>query len=190
MATELEIKLRIGDPVALRERLRASGAEMRGRVFETNTFLDTAEHALFERGSGLRVRVTRPLDEKTEKEKALLTFKGPLAASPMRMREELEIDVSSAETLRTLLARLGFGAVLEFEKRRETWALGSCRVELDELPRLGWFVEVEGPELRAIAEVCARLQFAQTDALPMTYAEMTAKHGIEVDGLKRLRFET
>jgi adenylate cyclase class 2 len=63
----------------------------------------------------------------------------------LKSREEIELTVASSDDATQLLERLGFVRMLSFEKRRESWKLGGCKVELDELPYLGSFVEVEGP---------------------------------------------
>jgi hypothetical protein len=51
-----------------------------------------------------------------------------------------------------LLERLGLARMLSFEKRRESWR-SRCKVELDELPYLGCFVEVEGPAEQPVSAV-------------------------------------
>ena len=74
---------------------------------------------------------------------ATLTFKGPLEASAFKKRREIELAVSEADGMRRLLEAIGFVEVLRFQKRRESWRLDNCRVELDEVPRLGRFVEID-----------------------------------------------
>ncbi len=88
---------------------------------------------------------------------AELTFKGPREPGPAKIREELELGIDDADALAQILPRLGFVEVVSYEKRRETWRLDGCEIELDELPQLGWFVEVEGPALERVQAVCDRL---------------------------------
>jgi len=47
-------------------------------------------------------------------------------------------------------------------KRREVFAFDTCEVLLDEVDDLGCFVEVEGPTLKAVQSVCAKLQLSGT----------------------------
>jgi adenylate cyclase class IV len=45
---------------------------------------------------------------------------------------------------------IGYECRFSFEKLRESWMLCDCRVELDRLPLIGRFVEVEGPGADAV----------------------------------------
>ena len=71
---------------------------------------------------------------------------------------------------------LGLRAELTFEKRRESWKLGDCKVELDELPVLGKFVEVEGPSGEAVEAVRAQLRVADHPHISDSYIAMLMKH--------------
>jgi adenylate cyclase class 2 len=59
--------------------------------------------------------------------------------------------------------------MLSFEKRRETWKLGGCKVELDELPYLGSFVEVEGPADQEVMTVRDRLGLSDRPIVRSSY---------------------
>ena len=50
----------------------------------------------------------------------------------------------------SILAAMGFEKSLIVRKRRSSYRLGRCRVELDEVPLLGKFIEVEGPSTAAV----------------------------------------
>ena len=58
------------------------------------------------------------------------------------------------------------------EKRRRLWRLGGCEVALDELPTLGSFVEIEGPDDERITDVQARLKLAKLPHVAKSYAQM------------------
>jgi len=97
MATTLEreIKLRFDDPEEARAAVIAAGGTLlRGRRLQDDCLLDTADGFLRERGSVLRVR--------QESGTSLLTFKGPVQPSVMKLREELETAVGDG----TLVLRL------------------------------------------------------------------------------------
>ncbi len=91
------------------------------------------------------------------------------------------MDNASAASL--ILEELGFTAMLIFEKRRESWELGSCKVELDELPYLGAFVEIEG-EPEAIDAVAKILGLGKTPIEKEGYAAMLGDYGTthQMDG--------
>jgi len=48
--------------------------------------------------------------------------------------------------------------MLRLEKRRSSYRLGRCLVELDELPLGGFFVEIEGPGKTAIDAAARKLR--------------------------------
>src|SRR5690606_3272245 len=75
--------------------------------------------------------------------------------------------VSDARTAAHLLTALGYVSVISFEKRRRRWTLDNCRVEIDTLPYLGGFVEIEGPSEPIVLSVRRKLAL---DHLPMISA--------------------
>src|SRR5262249_5435065 len=134
-------------------------------VFEVNRMFDDASQSLLARGCGLRVREIRPVEAPRDDSQpdakpgsGILTFKGPEQPAAVKTREELETEVEDAVELTKILSRLGFQERVRYEKRRETWSLAGCEVAIDELPRLGWYVEIEGPDARSVEAVRARLE--------------------------------
>lgn len=182
MTREVEVKLQVPDPQRLRQRIRAAGAAVEQRVFEVNRILDTADRALQGRDCGLRIRTaeagagTRP--------RATLTYKGPREPGAVKSREELEIPIANAELTERLFHRIGFATVVVYEKRRETYTLSGCEIALDELPRLGWWVEIEGPAGSLVARVAQQIGLDAGAAVRETYVEMAARAGAE-DGQGR-----
>jgi len=144
MPTELEAKFAVDAHEPVRERLEALGAAFIGRVLETNTIHDHVDGRLRNGGCGLRVRGIEVLEGETLP--ATLTFKGPIQPSSFKKREEIEMPLADAESMRRMLEAIGFVEVLRFQKHRESWQLDNCRVELDDLPRVGLFLEIEGPD--------------------------------------------
>jgi adenylate cyclase class 2 len=156
MGKELEAKVRVESHEPVRARLTAVGAVRAGASGQVNRFLDTADRRLLAAGCGLRLR--------TADNGAAVTFKGPFEQGPFKLREELETEVGDASVLQGILERLGLQVTFEFHKRRESWTLDGCHVELDSVPGLGEFVEVEGPDEPAIRAVLGKLGL---DALPV-----------------------
>lgn len=202
MGTEIEYKFRLADAAPYRARLTALGAAFIERVRQLDRMLDAADRRLLAAGCGLRVRETWVLPAAAEttsaaapngphasRGTACVTFKGPRQAGPLKTREELETPVDDGATLRTVFARLGFEEVIRYEKRREVWHLNPCVVTLDELPDLGWWLEIEGPAPAAVEHVRSQLGLAQVAPAPETYVELAAQHGRSVeDGRRVLTF--
>ncbi len=151
MPVEIEAKMRVKSLDPLREKLKQTGAIQKSRVFEINTFFDTEDRSLLAADQGLRLRVNRPADGGDPT--FIITFKGPRLHGQLKSRDETELVVASDRDAVSMLQCLGFARVRSFEKRRESWSLQDCKVELDELPRLGPFVEIEGPSDEVVLKV-------------------------------------
>ena len=182
MAVELEAKMKVDDLDAVRACLRDVGAERIGSAIEENAYFDRPDGGMKQSDVGLRVR--RERDESTGESRFRLTYKGPQGAGDLKQREELESDVSDGDAVQAILDRLGLVRTLRFEKRRETWTLDGCEVVLDVLPRLGSFVEIEGPSESAVMGVRDRLGLASSPLLTVGYAAMLAEVAGEGSDLK------
>src|SRR5512139_1086939 len=128
MPVEVEAKIKVDSHEAVLERLTALRAMRICRVLETNHIFDSPDRSLLSGGRGLRVRICRA--EEGDDPPATLTYKGPRIQGPLKTREEIEVALDDGEAGRELIEALGFVEVLCFEKRRETWRLGDCTVEL------------------------------------------------------------
>lgn len=157
---EREIKLRFETLEAARAAvLRAGATPVRGRRLQEDCLLDTAEDLLRRRRCVLRVRM--------ESGKSLLTFKGPVQPSAMKLREELETVVGDGPLFLSILEELGFRVWFRYQKYREEFALHDVIVAVDETP-LGTFVEIEGGE-RGIATIAGELGRGPADYLLDSY---------------------
>lgn len=72
-----------------------------------------------------------------------LTYKGPKLDPTTKARREIVLPVEDEATARALVEALGFAAVAEVRKRRAHHRAAGFDVALDEVPGLGWFVELE-----------------------------------------------
>lgn len=170
MPLEIEAKMAVPDLQAVRDRLTALGAEPAGRTLEMNTFFDTEDRSLLAADEGLRLR--RNVSEATGADEHVITYKGPRQHGQLKSREEVELTVASSDDAARLLESLGFVRMLAFEKRRETWKLGGCSVELDELPHLGPFVEVEGPADEPVLAVREQLGLVDRPIVKSSYVAL------------------
>lgn len=188
MSIEIEIKIRARSHESVRAALRDGGAEYVSRVLETNRLFDLPDGALVKAGCGLRVRSVAVLDG--DGPEATLTYKGPREAGPLKRREELEVVVADAAVMTAILRALGYIERIVFEKRRESWRMNDCRVELDEVPLLGTFVEIEGPTEASIMAVRKHLGLADHAVEPQTYVALLMARGKDdASGPKVFRFE-
>ena len=144
---EREIKLRFDDALSARAAVAAAGAApIRARRLQRDSLLDTADGLLRMNRSALRVR--------TEAGTSVLTFKGPVHPSAMKVREEIETAVDDSAALLDLFEQMGFRVWFRYEKYREEFALGGSVIAIDETP-VGVFVEIEGDEAGVVAATAA-----------------------------------
>jgi predicted adenylyl cyclase CyaB len=174
MALEIEIKLKIDHLAPVRDRLRHLGATRLSEVLETNIFFDTADRVLLGSDCGLRLRCSR--DVHSHSDRLAISFKGPRGEGPVKTREEIEMIVDTQEAAIDLLARLGYDVVLTFEKHRESWLLDRCKIELDSLPELGSFVEIECPTQADVLRVQEKLGLSNVEGILQTYPDLVAHH--------------
>lgn len=166
---EIEAKMRLVDTAAMEQKLKSLGGVFEAEVFETNTYFDTDQRQLKSADRGLRIRVEKQADGGCA---VRITHKGPRAHGRLKSRSETEVTVTDADDAAALLRALGYVPVLTFEKRRRRWELGGCEVELDELPHLGSFIEIEGSSDEAVLAVREKLGLAETPLVRASYIAM------------------
>jgi adenylate cyclase class 2 len=168
---EIEAKLKVDSHEEIVKKLAELGAEFLQEQLQTDYYLDDANRSLTESDRCLRLR--RLQADQTER--VFLTYKGAKEQNRFKRRQEIELGIKDAASAQKLFAELGYKQVLVVEKKRRIWQLGQCEIALDELPMLGSFVEIEGPEEDKIAEVQKNLGLAHLPHIVETYACLMAK---------------
>jgi adenylate cyclase class 2 len=192
MARETEIKLRIAERKSFEKALRQLRARpLQGRaslrVRETNIVFDTPGRELSGKGQLLRIRTECAANSARGKRSAaptrvLLTFKAPVespggAAVRHKVREETELELSSADSFSKILEALGLRPFFRYEKIRSTYVLPAAArwargllIELDETP-IGDFVELEGSPA-AIDRAAKLLGFTPAQHILANYGQL------------------
>ena len=164
---EREVKLRFDSPEDARAAILAAGAApLRCRRLQEDALLDTEDETLRRRRCVLRIR--------TEGGKSLLTFKGPVQPSAMKLREEFETVVGDGAVLRRVLEELGLRVWFRYEKYREEYAAEDVTIALDETP-VGTFVEIEGGE-EGIQTMTRALGRTASDFILDSYRGLFVQH--------------
>ena len=166
MHTEIEAKLKVDSLQEVERKLAEVGAEFVGEQLQTDTYFDNADGFLKSDDRALRVRRQRA----GQKGKMFLTYKGAKEQNDFKKRQEIEIEIGDADSAEELLSALGYEKALVFEKKRRVWHLDDCIVSLDELPLLGSFVEIEGPDGQSIAGVRSKLGLSDLPHVIESYA--------------------
>ena len=160
MSDEIEVKYKGAGFARVRRALRGLGAAHQATVVQTDSYFDTPDGAMRRADEGLRLRRLRYLRRGRDRsgERAQLTFKGPTRRTArVKIRREVQTHVDCPAAIEEILRRFGLAPVLVVQKRRASYRLGRCTVELDELPLLGRFVEIEGPGERAVHSAAEKL---------------------------------
>jgi len=185
MSHEIEAKFKVADFRAVRGRLTGLGAVYLGTDLQTDSYYDTPDGRLLSEDKGLRIRQTRrlrgPSGSKSDI-RPLLTYKGPADGHKRaKIRREIQSRVDSHQALGDILAALGLKPTLTIQKKRASYRLGSCLVELDELPLLGRFVEIEAPTPRQIEALRGKLDI-QTEPCTDHYITLLTRACPRVSG--------
>jgi len=168
---EIEIKLEVVSPHAIKQRLKECGFVMvRRRHFESNIVFDFQDLRLQRSRALLRLR--------KEGHRHLLTYKGPPHASDSyKIRTEIETQVKDEGAFQQIFEGLGLRPVFRYEKYRASYAEGGWReaegaplLVFDETP-IGRYIELEGPA-RWIDRVAQRLGFNRQDYITVSYAAL------------------
>jgi adenylate cyclase class 2 len=169
MCVEIETKLKVDSLLGVERKLTKLGAEFLDEQTQTDYFFDDAKAALTTTDRCLRLR----RESVAGNERYFLTFKGAKEKSNFKKRQEIEIEIKEAKSTQKLLSALGYEKVLVIEKKRRLWHLGGCYIALDQLPLLGAFVEIEGPDDKTIADVQQSLGLADLRHIAKSYAQLT-----------------
>ena len=168
MNIEIEAKLKVDSLGEMKRKLADAGAEFLQEQLHTDSYFDNADETLTKTDSCLRLR--RQLVD--ESEGFFLTYKSAKQKSEFKKRREVEIEVQDGESAEKLLSVLGYNKILTFEKKRQLWRLNDCEIALDELPLLGSFVEIEGPDSEKIVDVQSNLELSDLPHISESYASL------------------
>lgn len=177
MPVEIEAKMRLTSRDMIIHQLKKAKARFVAQLSETNSYFDTSRGDLKSTDHGLRTRIeVTDAGLATERVVTTITHKGPRAHGALKSREETELVVDNARDAAKLLGALGYHHVLTFEKRRTRYELDGCRVELDELPVIGSFIEIEGPSEAAVLAVREKLEMSSSPVIKSSYIAMLKTH--------------
>ena len=169
MCIEIEAKLKVDSLPEIERKLTELGADFQAEQLQTDFLFDDANATLTTADRCLRLR----LQSVAGSERFFLTYKGAKEKSDFKKRQEIEIEIIEAQSTQKLLSALGYEKVLVVKKKRRLWQLGRCAVALDQLPLLGDFVEIEGPNNEEIANVQQSLGLAGSPHIEKSYAQLT-----------------
>jgi adenylate cyclase, class 2 len=168
MRYEVEMKFSLSDLSALESRLGELGATPSAPAAEVDVYFAHPARDFAQTDEALRIR--------RRAEGNWLTYKGPKIDATTKTRREIDLPLPSgdaaAEAWTELLKALGFVTVGEVRKLRRkakiAWQGRNVEISLDEVVRLGPFIEIE-----LIAEA------GDVEAAKKTLAALAEQLGLE-----------
>ena len=170
MAVELEAKMKVATLAGYHGCLESLGAEHVGQVVQRDHFFDRPDGSMIDEDCGLRLR----RESGRGSVDSQLCFKGPRQEGMYKQRLEVEFTVGDANAAVQFLEAVGFVPTITYEKRRDVYHLHGCDVCLDEVVRLGCFVEIEGPDEQSVSKVRALLNLQDCTPILESYVSMLA----------------
>lgn len=170
---EVEVKARVGDPKLVERSIIALGASPIGIETQADTYYSSPYRDLGKTDEAFRVRV--------QDNKYFLTYKGPKMDSLSKTRKEYEVEFNDADSMGNILSSLGFLPVATLVKKRKMFRLGDFLISLDEVRKLGDFIEVEvslrdskshEDKLESIFRLFEKLGISRDESIRKSYLEM------------------
>lgn len=171
MYTEIEAKLKVESLDEVKNKLIELGAEFVGEQSQEDILFDDTTGTMAKNDSCLRLR-KQVMSGRT---KYILAYKGAKEKSSFKKRCEIEIEVNNGDSAKELLSALGYEKKLVVEKNRFLWKLRGCEIALDTLKLLGYFVEIEGLNEKAIKDVQKSLGLENLKHIPKSYASLVSE---------------
>jgi len=159
---EVEVKILNVDRPKIEDRLIALGArkyfddEIKAKAF------DFEDEKIKKDKSLIRLRL--------EGTKAVLTFKKKLSAKESKICEELQVDVSNFEEMKSILEQLGLKETGSLVKHRISYVLNNVKFEFDKFKEENDFVpeflEIEANDEETLFKYVELMGFTKDDCKP------------------------
>jgi len=171
MNIEIEAKLKVGSHKSIERNLSKLGALFSASQKQIDYYYDDSKSTFTKEDKCLRIRRQSVNGD----DKYFLAYKGPKQKSNFKKRAEIEIEISDFEKTKTILQVLGYRQAIVVEKTRKLWKLNRCLVSLDNVKRLGNFVEIEGPDNKKIEKVKTLLGLENFVHIKQSYADLLSQ---------------
>ncbi len=156
---EVEVKVLNIDVAAAEEKLKSLNAALLSEALLRTVYLDFPNNSLRNIGVSLRVRK----EEGDCFEKSFVCLKKTLPGRVAKVREELDVQVSSFEEALELLKSLGLRETLKLVKKRKTYSLRDAKVMLDLYEGIPPLLEIEAANEEEVLRIAERLGYSKQD---------------------------
>jgi predicted adenylyl cyclase CyaB len=166
---EIESKFKVRSAGEIRAKLAEIGARFLSREFERDTYYAVPG------GANLTTVRLRDLGQKGLFTIKSMPTKGAPAKLGLKVLDEIQVEVEDASRFSRMLEILGFSAHSRKEKIRESYDWNGLPIFLDELPYLGFFLEIEASE-EGINAAASALSLDPTQAIGETYLQLFSRY--------------
>lgn len=184
MTIEIELKVKVDSFEQIAEKLQQIGADFDDDYRQTDYYFDDDDDSLVDSDRCLRLRRQHDHGDETFE----LTYKGKRQNNRFKSRREIGIKLDKAEEIMEVFTLLGYSERLMFEKKRQIWRTDGCDIALDELPLIGKFVEIEGPDDESIAATQKKLGMGHLKHIEHSYAHLLEEKLNQLDKKDRKIF--
>jgi len=137
---EVEVKAHAPqDKGALEEKLVEISARRVGEEFQEDVYFNAPHRDFAQTDEALRIR--KVTDESSEK--IFITYKGAKMDEVSKTRKEIEVGVEDSHKVADIFKSLSFRPVATVRKNRTIYTLKDLVITLDEVQKVGSFVEIE-----------------------------------------------
>jgi adenylate cyclase class 2 len=182
MSLEIEVKILEIDVAQIIAGIEQMGARCEGEWLLKTSIYDFGDRRLLKQQSYVRIR--------SEGAHWHMTYKRAPKEhrKDAKVREEFDMEIGDPQVAEQILLGLGLQRTLYFEKKRQHYRHGDIVFDIDELPRLPIYLEIEAPSSEAIYATMASLGIPAHKAVTWGPRELLAHYGIKIDHIKELRF--
>ncbi len=169
---EIEVKILEVNRTTLEKTLTSLGAQ---KVFDGDIetlFLDSKDGAIVKKKDVLRLR--------KEQDKTELTYKKVHVTQTAKTAEEYTVELSSLETMKTILENLDFKEIDSTQKHRVSYILDGARFDFDcyadDYGYIPEFLEIEAKSIDLIYKYAELLGFKAKDCLPWSTDQLISHY--------------
>lgn len=176
---EIEIKLPVEQLEGIKEKLLWMGFHKEATIREFDMYYNSEYHDVKKLGEALRIR--KSMDISSGRIQAQINFKGKKIDQVSMSRQEYETEVENPECMEKILIALGFSQVAGVEKTRCYMKRNEMTACLDQVDRLGNFLELEviaseesqrEEYLYAMEQLLKELGLSMEDTVQASYLSM------------------
>lgn len=161
---EIEVKILEIDVGKVISTLNSLKAE---KIFDGKIFAD-----FYKNKDGLKLRIRRIEGIN------IITYKKAVSSEGIRHNEEIEISFDDYEGMNQLLIQLGFVKYGSSEKHRITYKLNETLFEIDTLPQIPTFLEIEAANVEELKDGVRILGYSMEQTSILTERTIKEHYGV------------